>query len=163
MTAFAKRVQRNPYFLLGTAAAILAFLALQFGLNNSVTLYIPKLPWQMVTGLLLVGLLAFQWGLFFHKQNKNLAAIPRNRELHKYAGIAFVVIFALHAESVGYAWMLILTLILGGLIATGLLNREIVRYRNQWSYKTWLWLHVALAAMLTPFVIMHALVALLFE
>ena len=163
MTEMAIRIKRNPYFALGFGAVLLACAAQLLNLNTSLTSLLPRLEWQMVTGIALVAILAFQWSLFVHKQTKNIQAIPRNRTLHKYAGIGFIVIFALHADSVGYAWMMLLSAILAGLIFTGLFNREIVVFRKQWTYKTWLWLHVALAAMLTPFVVMHAVVALIFE
>ena len=130
MSAMALRIKRNPYFAIGFGAVLLMCVAQMLDINSNLTSLIPKLEWQMATGLLMVGILAFQWSLFFYKQTKNIQAIPRNRTLHKYAGIGFVILFALHADSFGHAWMTMLTFILTGIIITGLLNREIIAYRK---------------------------------
>lgn len=163
MNALAIRIRNNPYFPLGLAALSIVLVAQIIGLNSQLVTLLPKVQWQIMTGSVLVAIIAFQWGLFFHKLSKNVAAVPRNRQLHKYLGIAFILVFALHADHIGYAWTLVLSLTLGALLVSGLFNREILMYRQQWIYRTWLWVHIALAAILMPLIIMHTMVALAFE
>ena len=157
------RIRRNPYFIIGIASVLFTLLSLQLNWNDSLVALLSRLQWQTITGVAMVLVFVFQWTLFLHQQRKDVDAIPKSRFYHKYAGVLFVVLFALHAGIPGHTWMMILCAVAAALVLTGLFNREIVLFRRPWVYKIWLWLHVALAALMIPFVLMHILIALAFK
>ena len=78
-------------------------------------------------------------------------------------GAATAALFAAHAVRFGYGWTSALSLSFLALAASGLMNREIMRYRATWAYNLWLFLHVALSAALVPLALVHVWVALAYE
>lgn len=163
MKSFGLRAAQKPYFLIGLGGLVLIWLGQVLSVNRAMTQVIPQLGWQVSTGIVLLALLLFQWALFYHRLTRNAAATRRHHVLHKYSGLAVVVVFALHAARTGYGWTLLLFFAFVAVVVTGLLNREIMRYRKEWLYQVWLWLHISLSAVLMPLVMIHAIVALAYE
>ena len=74
-----------------------------------------------------------------------------------------MVLFALHAVRFGYGWTHILSVVFLLCAASGLMNREVVRYRSQATYNFWFWCHIALASALLPLIAVHIWVALAYQ
>lgn len=154
------QIIQKPYFVVGAIALSLIGLAQAFAVNQTLTQFVSPLGWQIASGVVLLTLTLFQWGLLYHRLKKNAVGVRRYYFLHKYLGFAIILIFALHAARTGYGWTSILFTVFVALAVTGLLNRGIMRYRAAWLHRVWLWLHIALSALLVPLVAIHIVVAL---
>ena len=72
-------------------------------------------------------------------------------------------LFALHAVRMGHTWMTLLSVVFFLIALTGVLNREVLRYRQNWIYLVWLSAHIGLSAMMVPLVALHVWVALAYQ
>lgn len=163
MKDYVIRAVQKPYFACGIIGLMLVWLGQMLSINRALTQIMPPPGWQIATGLLLLATVIFQWALFYHRLKKNTARVRRHYQLHKYSGLFAVLLFALHAARVGYGWTLGLFIVFVAVVLTGLLNREIMRYRAPWLYRTWLWLHVSLSAVLISFAVIHAVVGVAYK
>jgi len=119
--------------------------------------------WQVVTGLILTAMLIYQWALMAARLAQNAPASRRHHHWHRFVGVGMTVLFILHAVRFGYYWTsaLAIVFLLNGL--TGLLNKEVIRYRSRGNYLAWYGLHIGLSAILMPLTALHIWVALMFE
>ena len=107
--------------------------------------------------------LCYQWILFFKRvlrDNKNARRVLIN---HRWVGVGMTYLFALHAVRMGHTWMTLLSVVFFLIALTGVLNREVLRYRQNWIYLVWLSAHIGLSAMMAPLVALHVWVALAYQ
>lgn len=154
------QVLHKSYVIVGLTGLLLVWLAQALSVNGLLTQILPPLGWQILSGVALLALVAFQWGLFYNRLRKHASGIRRYYALHKYLGLVTILIFALHAARTGHGWTLALFIVFVALATTGLLNRGIMRYHPAWWHSVWLWLHISLSALLIPLVVLHVVVAL---
>jgi len=157
------QITQRRYFIYGVAGLFFILLAHLISMNQALTQIVPPIWWQIGTGVLMLSLMAFQWSLFYYKVTKNVSATKSNAVLHKYTGILFMLMFALHTPRLGHALTLVLSIVFFAVAITGLLNRGFIRYSFRWMHKVWLWLHIMLSAALIPLTFLHIVVALMFE
>jgi predicted ferric reductase len=119
--------------------------------------------WQVATGATLSALMIWQWGLLAARLSGTAIQVQRQYNWHRYAGIALIALFILHAPRFGFYWTsgLAMVFLANGLV--GLLNREIIPWRRRGHYLIWYGLHVALSAILIPLSAVHIWTALAFE
>ena len=163
MKDFNVKIVHKNHVMAGLAGLLFIAMAHYLSLNQSLTQIISPFACQVASGIVLFGIMIFQWALFYYKIVKNMGAVRTHNMLHRYAGIASVVIFAIHTVSAGYAWSLLLFIAFVGVAMTGLLNRGLMRFSKNYMQKIWLWIHVSLAGVLMPLSVMHVIVALAYE
>ena len=119
---------------------------------------------QAASGLALTTLIIYQWLLLTGRMSLQKLQVVRTRyQAHRWVGVAAMVLFGIHAVRMGYGWTNALSLTFISLSVTGLMNREIIRYRSPWLFNVWLWTHIALASALMPLLLIHIWVALAYE
>lgn len=155
--------RRAPYAVLILMALSLAVLVIAQDLQSGALVALSAFEFQVVTGALLVTGLCYQWVLFFKRvlrDTRNARAVTVN---HRWVGVGMTYLFALHAVRLGHTWMTVLSAVFFLIAMTGVLNREVLRYRQNWIFLTWLALHIGLSAMLVPLVALHIWVALAYQ
>lgn len=119
--------------------------------------------WRYVTGVALVGLLAYQWALFFARRSRDGALIRRRYKLHKYIGVAFVFLFVLHAGAVGSGIMGLISIGIILIALTGLLGAEVLFLSQERLRKARLFAHYAISAVIVPLILLHIYTALAYK
>jgi len=119
--------------------------------------------WQIFTGLILAGLLIYQWALLAARLVGTPQSARRHYHWHRYVGVVMTALFILHAVRFGHYWTsaLAIVFLLNGFV--GLLNKEAVAYKTRGLYLIWYGLHVSLSAVLMPLTAVHIWVALVYE
>lgn len=163
MTAFIRKAVSVPYLWPGIVALCVAVLILIIEPRDLLLWWQPGFGWQVTTGALLFLALCFQWILLLVRIFGQTEAIRRHMGLHRWVGIASVVLFAAHAARAGYGWTSALSTIFLLSALSGLLNKEVVTYRARWHYLCWLAIHLVFAAILVPLVLVHIWVALAYQ
>ena len=69
------QIIQKPYFVVGAIALSLIGLAQAFAVNQTLTQFVSPLGWQIASGVVLLTLTLFQWGLFYHRLKKNAAGV----------------------------------------------------------------------------------------
>lgn len=156
--------QKKSYFRLGMIAlfALAICLALGFSLRHA----LPKsagFAWSVVTGLILLGCILYQWMLFFARLNGRAAEARKHWSAHRWVGTAAIALFVLHAGAVGYAMVSVMAI--GFLIVafTGLWNTEVLILRKPWLRKAWEVGHIGISGLLMPLIALHVWAALAFK
>ncbi|KPA22687.1 hypothetical protein shim_09740 [Shimia sp. SK013] len=155
--------RRAPYAALILMALSLAMLVIMQEWQTGALVVLSGFEFQVLTGSLMVTGLCYQWVLFFKKllrDNRNARAILVS---HRWVGVGMTYLFALHAVRMGHTWMTVLSAVFFLIAVTGVLNREVLRYRQNWIYLTWLACHIGLSAMLVPLLGVHIWVALAYQ
>ena len=164
MTEIILRLRRQPYLGLALASLTLMALALLIGLQQSAIPDTWRFWWQVVTGTLLTGVIGYQWMLLYYRLSGANAATQRKYYTnHRWVGSVSFLLFAFHAISIGHMLTNLLALLFLACGITGILNREIIRYRANWAYNLWFALHLAFSALLAPLILAHIWIALLYE
>lgn len=156
-------LQRSPYVapvLLGLAfgAVVLVFDVKAKSLSR-----LTGFAQQVLTGSLMVALLAYQWVLFFKRVTRDARNARQTLNRHRWVGVAVTFLFAVHAVRFGHVWMTTLSLCMFGVALTAVMNREVLRYRSNAIYLAWLVCHIGLSAALAPLVAVHIWVALAYQ
>ncbi|MEM1302711.1 MAG: hypothetical protein AAGH17_09025, partial [Pseudomonadota bacterium] len=159
MTALVATFRQRPYVLLGLLGLALAALALMQVTRGWLTPSQVSFWWQSVTGTALLTGMMYQWVVFFQRLTGNTTRARTHFLAHRWVGVGVTFLFALHAVRTGHVWMTALAVVFLLVAATGLLNREVVRYRHQWMYLTWLGTHTLLSAIMVPLIVVHVWVA----
>jgi hypothetical protein len=165
MSAFQLRQPTaKPYFVAG--AAILSLIAVTLLFRHHLNEAIPRdwlRLWRYGSGVALAGLFAFQWALFFARRSKDGARVRRHYKLHKRLGIISLALFLLHAGTLGYGVMGVVTT--GFLIValTGLFNAEVLLLMPNQLRWARVFVHYAVSAAIVPFIVLHLWVALSFK
>lgn len=152
------KVLTTPYAAIGAAGVCMAIAALLFRIQAYLVPQDIEFLWQSMTGTALLGVICYQWMLFRKRWIRKM----RRSDLtaHRWAGVAAVILFGLHAARLGHTWMTAITIIFIMIGITGVLNAEVMRYRTRWAYLTWLSLHIGLSAAILPLIAVHIWVAL---
>lgn len=159
MTALVLKIRKVRYLGWGIAAVVLALAAMVIGPD----VIARSFSWQVLSGTALLVCMIYQWTVFVQRFTKTTTNALQHFLAHRWVGVAATVLFALHAVRPGEVWMTALSIIFMGIAVTGLLNREVVKYRKQWMYLAWLGLHMCLSAMLVPFLLVHIWAALAYQ
>lgn len=148
-----------PFIFLALLLIALTFLdatADWFALRGTLT-------WQIVSGSLLLTLLIYQWVLFFKRSLQSATLASSDLSQHRWVGVAATYVFALHAVRLGHVWMTRLSILFFLLALTGVLNRQVLGYRQNWLYLLWLAAHIGISAAMIPLIGVHIWVALAYE
>lgn len=159
MTALVLKIRKVRYLGWGIVAVVLALLAMALGPD----LIARSFPWQVVTGTALLVCMLYQWMIFIQRFTQTTTNARQHYLAHRWVGVAATLLFAAHAVRPGEMWMTAVAILFIALAVTGLLNREVVKYKKQWMYFAWLGLHMMLSAMLLPLVAVHIWAALAYQ
>ena len=164
MIALLMALDRQPYLRIALICLAVLILALALGLQSQ---WVPqdwKFMWQVVTGTMLTGAISYQWFLLLSRIRGDAAALTRARYTnHRWVGSISFLLFALHAISIGHMLTNVLALLFLACAITGILNREIMRYRKEWTYRLWYSLHLAFSTLMVPLILAHIWIALAYE
>lgn len=111
----------------------------------------------------MAGLMVYQWVLLLARLTGRQSDVVRHTGWHKIAGVALIVLFALHVRRIGYMWTSAITIVFLANGVVGVLNRETLRFKSPGLQTLWLWAHTCLSAMLMPLIALHIWVALVYE
>ncbi len=119
--------------------------------------------YKRLTGLALVVFLAMQWRLSAARMSGATQPARRLLASHRNFGALAPLLFYVHAESLGHAYIKAMSLAFFALVSLGLLYRPTVGLKRRWLTASWLVVHVGLAAMLVFLVGYHAFNAFYYE
>jgi hypothetical protein len=119
--------------------------------------------YAIMTGLLLVIAMLWQWKLYFARKGGNARQIQRDYKRHRWLGILPVALLILHIGKPTGSLLSMMSYLLLLSSFSGLFNNEIVRQRVRWARKLWLLVHVGSAALIVPLVVLHIWAALAFK
>ncbi len=84
-------------------------------------------------------------------------------QIHKYIGATCVLVYMVHAVSLGYSltsWMSIAVIISA---ATRMMNQQVMNYTSKPVYFAWYTLHLASSVVLAPLIVVHVWIALAYH
>ncbi|MEM7241061.1 MAG: hypothetical protein AAF429_02650 [Pseudomonadota bacterium] len=164
MTAIILKIRRQPYLGFALFGCVFLLAALIAGVQEFAVPESWRFLWQVATGAFLTLAIVYQWILLVQRLTRAAPAIQRSYYMnHRWVGSASFFLFALHAISFGHMLTNALAVLFIGCAITGVMNKEIMKYRREWTYQLWFGVHVAFSALLAPLIIAHIWVALAFE
>ena len=156
---------RHPFYL--GMALLLAFVLVHF--------FQLQWPWfealqasesyKRWSGLFLTLYIAAQFILPFLRWQGHLRAAGHHYTLHKLQGAFAPLAFYIHSTSLGYAYLLVLSLVYFANFILGLLNHAIVakpQYTRRYQF-TWLMAHVVLSLSTVALVVFHVYIVFAFQ
>jgi ferredoxin-NADP reductase len=156
----------RDYFYLG-----LVLIAL-FAVQDIFQLKIPALEmWQAGesfrrwTGLILTLYMAAQFILPIMRWRGNVRTAAKYYNLHKLQGAFAPLVYYIHATSLGYAYLLVLSVVFFANFVLGLFNQEIVAKPEQKKQYTYYWLigHVVLSLLTIALLIFHIYIVFAYQ
>ncbi len=163
MRFIASFYHRVPYAFLILLALSLGFLVVSREWQTAYFDPLHRFSLRVVTGSLLLCCLCSQWILFAARVTRRSKNARQTLISHKWVGVAITYLFALHAVRFGHVWMTSLSGVLFLVALTGVLNRDVLRFQQNWLYLLWLVCHIGLSAALMPLVAVHIWVALAYQ
>lgn len=112
-------------------------------------------------GLLLY--IAAQWYLSALRIHGKTEAAKQHYQIHKQLGILAPLVFYLHSMKLGYAYLLLLSIVYLANVAVGLCNREFVKIKNERFMYYWMIVHVALSVCTVALAIYHLFIVFYYE
>ncbi len=158
MIARTMSILSTPYALIGLVGLMLAAVALSVGWQGVVLSHNVQFAWQSVTGVGLLSTMTYQWYLLRKRWIGDMTR--RDVVIHRWAGVAAVILFGLHAARLGHTWMMAITVLFILIGITGILNKEVMRYKTRRAYLTWFAIHIGLSVAIAPLIAVHVWVAL---
>lgn len=154
------------YFYLGL------FLVLAFAVQD-----ILQLKWAWIealqmgetyrrwSGLLLTLYLAAQFILPVMRLRGNLPAVARHHHLHKLQGALAPLVYYIHATAMGYAYLLLLSIVYFANFLLGLFNNDIVSKAEDKARYLHYWLapHIGLSILTVALVIYHIYIVFAYQ
>ena len=156
-----KNIRKNTYALVGLFALVVIGVTLIARVQNMIVPARLHFAWQVITGLLLLATIVYQWLLMRKRWIR--AASRADLVSHRWLGVLATFLFAVHAVRIGHTWMLILTMVFVVVALTGVFNKEFLGFRSRWAYLTWFTIHVGFSAILAPMIAVHIWVALAYQ
>lgn len=117
-----------------------------------------QFAWQPVTGVGLLSTMIYQWYLLRKRWIGDMTR--RDVVIHRWAGVVAVILFSLHAARLGHTWMMAITVLFILIGITGILNKEVMRYKTRGAYLMWFSIHIGLSVAIAPLIAVHVWVAL---
>jgi cytochrome b561 len=118
--------------------------------------------YKQLTGFALALFFLMQWRLSVARM---LAAAPAARVLvlHRDLGAFAPLLLYLHALTIGYAYVQVMSLAFLGLVGLGLVQQPLARSKQAALNRAWLVVHVTLAVLLVFLIGYHAFNAFYYE
>ena len=101
--------------------------------------------YKQLSGFALVFYLVHQWHCGVLRNRGLMLAAGNILSRHKLLGAMAPLFFYAHAQTIGFAYLLALSLVYFGLFLTGLFNYEISRINKPWFRPAWITLHIGLS------------------
>lgn len=101
--------------------------------------------YKQLSGFVLVAYLAFQWRCSVLRNQGLMQKAAKLLDQHKLMGALAPLLFYAHAQTIGYAYLQVLSGVYFAIFLTGLCNAEIIRIRKAWFRKIWITIHIGLA------------------
>jgi len=167
MVAFDSRgdmVKDRGYFWVGLGLLVLFVLQQTTGLHLEVLTALQTDDlYKQLSGFVLFGFVTHQWYFSFLRMQKAFPKATRTAELHKLFGVLAPLLFIIHAQKLGYAYQIALSLSFFSVFITGLFNPETTNVRNSWFRPVWTVMHVGVATLLPFVVAYHVFITYWFE
>lgn len=157
------RLGRRTYFPLGLGLLTAVVLGYATGLKppgwSAVTLLPDRsLLTGLGMGLYLLAMLAMP-----ALRARRRAPVRTSIRVHKLLGALGPAVLFLHAESLGYGYLKVLSLAFIAVMLLGLMNHETLGLKGRMPAFVWMIAHVALSTVLCTLAVVHAYFALLYE
>lgn len=153
-----QQLARLRYAAIGAVALVVAGIATLLKAQDPPFLPEFGFTWQVITGLLLLGLLLHQFWMMRVRWVGKLTRL--DLVIHRWAGVLAVILFALHAVRVGHVWMTAVTFVFFLVVLSGVFNKEVLQFKRRESYLVWLIIHICASVAIVPLVAIHVWVAL---
>lgn len=155
---------RQRYFWLGMAL-FTALLAQQLGAWRWPWLTALQLDsvYKQATGFTLLAFILYQWRFSLLRSQgdtRKAAALARR---HKAFGAMAPLLLFVHSQSLGYAYLQLLSLSFLLVFLTGLLNFETTRIRRPWFMPVWVTVHVSASMALLFLLTYHIYIGYAFK
>ncbi len=128
MNAIILKAKKQPYLAGAVIAILLALAAVLEQLQGVLKPHSPKFLWQVLTGLLLMVFVFYQWFLLYLRQTNRTQKMRFHYLTHRWVGVGATLLFAFHVISAGHMWTSALAIVFILTAITGILNREIISY-----------------------------------
>lgn len=111
------------------------------------------------SGLVLALYISAQWALTALRVRQRWREAKRAYTLHKYLGVLAPLFFYAHAQSFGYAYLLVLSVTYFATVLVGILNQELLPFRRRWIGDVWMLIHVGCSAMMVLLSAYHVFIS----
>jgi len=118
------------------------------------TLQVQK-AYRIVSGILLLAYIGFQWYLSFLRVRGKGRAAARHYDLHKKVGAWAPLVFFIHSTGFGFAYLYFLSAIYFGNVLVGLFNPDALEIRTKAYTFTWMVVHVTFSVLLVFLALYH--------
>lgn len=152
-----------PWLLTGTLLIAAYIAQLIFGWRWEWLAALQEIElYKQLTGLALALFFLMQWRLSVARMGSPSPA-ARLLSVHRDHGALAPLFLYLHAITVGYAYIRVMSLAFLGLVALGLLHQPLARLNRKRVNSVWLVVHVTLATLLLFLIVYHAFNAFYYE
>lgn len=121
--------------------------------------------YKAITGFLLATYIGFQWLLYFFRKQPQRSNEQKRQayQLHKWIGALSPLFFWMHSVKLGYAYLLILSVLYFANFGLGLLNVEAIAARSKWYLQVWLVAHLTFSTLIVFLTVHHIWVSFYFH
>lgn len=153
------------YFWIGAGLLVLFVIQQATGLRfTELALLQNDSLYKQLTGFTLASFISYQWYFSLLRIQKQFPKAARHAGLHKQLGVLAPLLFFLHAQELGYAYQLILSLAFFAVFVTGLFNPESINaFRSSRFRQVWVVTHIGVATLLPFMLVYHVCISYWFE
>jgi methionine sulfoxide reductase heme-binding subunit len=121
--------------------------------------------YKAITGFLLAAYIGFQWLLYFFRKQSHRTHDQKRQayQLHKWVGAFSPLLFLMHSVKLGYAYLLILSILYFANFVLGLMNVEAIAARSKWYLQVWLVAHLTFSTLIVFLTVHHIWVSFYFH
>jgi cytochrome b561 len=154
----------TPFWLgMITTMAVIASLSLNCGGAHYRIAITDRRVFSILTGVILLFAIAWQWRLFFHR-NKGSSQDERfELTAHRWVGSLLFVFLFIHATALGLNLQSLLTLSMTIAVMTGLFHIDMLKLKFARARSVWEWIHFGIAATMVPLIAIHVWSAFVFK
>lgn len=119
--------------------------------------------YQFITGLILGGLILWQWSLFLARLRSKWRDAKTLYQIHKILGSLSPLLFYIHSMKIGSGFLLYLSVLFLMNTVVGLFNREILHFKQRIFSQIWFFLHIFISMLIVVLLYLHFSVAVLYH
>jgi len=119
--------------------------------------------YKQMTGFSLLAFILCQWRFSVARAQGDERKAAAMAKRHKLLGALAPVLFLGHTQSLGYAYLQVLSLVFLLVFFSGLCNVEIIKIRKPWFRPVWITAHVGLSMALLFLVAYHVYLSYAFK
>lgn len=111
--------------------------------------------YKQISGIVFLGLILFQWRLYYRRSTKNTNSIQNIFFSHRFYGAITPLFLYMHSMEIGYALQAMLSICFISCVLSGLFSPNTWGIRAKYYINTWLVFHVMSASCMLGLTVFH--------